>query len=102
MEGRIFDAVGKPLPGASVHLRSRLRLTTNQQAADERVVAFDGGYVLVTDADGRFRTPEELELDREYMLYAHAKGHQVYKTAWTPAQHRALQGLSLPADTPAR
>lgn len=101
LEGRIFDASGKPLLGASVHFRSRLPLTGMSRDADERLVAFDGGFVLITDAGGRFRTPKELELDREYTAYAHAKNHQFFRTGWPPANARVFAVIKLPADVDA-
>ena len=97
MEGRILDATGRPLPGANVHLRSRNRATAIGQVVDEGLVVFEGGFVLVTDADGRFRTPKVLELDREYTAYAHAEGHRFNRTGWTTGVTRSFPDMKLQA-----
>ena len=55
--------------------------------------------MLVTDAEGRFRTPKELELNREYMVSAHANGHQFYRTGRAPAHDGGVFAeIKLPAD----
>jgi hypothetical protein len=100
MEGRVLDASGKPLARANVHLRARNRTTTFGQADDEELVELEGGFVLVTDLEGRFRTPAELELDRAYMAYAHANGHRFNRTGWTTGQSRSFPDMKLQADFP--
>jgi RNA polymerase sigma factor (sigma-70 family) len=100
MEGRVLDASGKPLGRANVHLRTRNRTTTFGQANDEELVELEGGFVLVTDLEGRFRTPAELELDRAYMAYAHANGHRFNRTGWTTGQSRSFPDMKLQADFP--
>jgi hypothetical protein len=98
MEGRVLDASGQPLAGANVHLRVRNRTTAFALAEEEELVELEGGFVLVTDVEGRFRTPAELELDRAYMAYAHANGHRFDRTGWTTGQSRSFPDMKLEAD----
>jgi hypothetical protein len=97
MEGRILDGSGRALPGASVHLRYRRRATQIGQADEEGLVLFERGFVLVTDVQGRYRTPEELELDREYTAYAHAEGYHFNRTGWTTCLTGSFPALKLQA-----
>jgi RNA polymerase sigma factor (sigma-70 family) len=95
MGGRILDASGRPLPGANVHLRSRNRGPAIGQNLEEGLVVFEGGFVLVTDADGRFQTPKELEPSREYTAYANAKGYGFNRTGWTTTLTQAFPDMKL-------
>ena len=99
MAGRVLDKTGRPIAGASVHLRARPRPTPFEPIRDERTVEFDGGPVLVTDAEGRFRTPRELEPTREYVAYASADGYRVNRTRLTPAETGSFPDLTLEADS---
>src|SRR5262249_55023489 len=72
LSGRVVDPAGHPIAGASVHLRSRR--TTDPNERDE-LVEFVAGAILLTDAQGRFRTPTELSPNFHYMAYASAPNH---------------------------
>ena len=81
--GRILDPAERPIAGASVHLRRRPRSQAGILVGDDEPVTFDDGAMLVTDADGRFRTPPELDRDAEYSGFASAPGYLTSQTPWT-------------------
>ena len=95
MVGRVLDKTGRPITGSNVHLRARRHPWPIERAEEEWLVAFDGGFVLVTDTDGRFRTPRELEPDRQYVAYASAEGYQYNRTGLTLAGSRSFPDLTL-------
>ncbi len=101
LEGRVLDPAGRPVAGANVHLRSPRRNTPYGPIVGSDLVAFEGGYVLVTDASGRFRTPKELNPDGEYAAFASAAGLRSYRTMWVRGRGRSLPDLVLPAETEA-
>ena len=75
--GRVVDPAGRPIARASVHLRSRRSIDPNER---DELVEFAAGATLLTDAQGRFRTPEELSPDFHYMAYASAPNHRYTRT----------------------
>jgi RNA polymerase sigma factor (sigma-70 family) len=101
MGGRVLDSAGRPLPGANVHLRARpsSHLPSIEPFGPERLVAFEQGFVFVTDREGRFHTPMELEPDRQYVAYASAEGYQTNRTGLTLAQTGTFADLTLRAHT---
>ena len=97
MVGRVLDKTGRPIAGASVHLRARPGPTRIDPTGQEGLVEFDGGFVLVTDLEGRFHTPKELEPEREYVAYASAEGYQNNRTRLTKGESRSFPDLTLEA-----
>ena len=53
--------------------------------------------MLVTDLEGRFHTPKELEPNREYVAYAGAEGYQNNRTRLTKGEARSFPDLTLEA-----
>jgi hypothetical protein len=96
LEGRVIDPTGRPVAGADVHLRSRERAAPNGPVLGYETIEFENGYVLVTDADGRFRTPKELDPDGEYAAYASAPGFDDNRPIWTRGQAGSFPNLTLP------
>jgi hypothetical protein len=94
MVGRVLDKTGRPIAGANVHLRAR-RPRPMDPKNPEALVEFEGGFVLVTDLEGRFHTPKELEPNREYVAYASAEGYQNNRTTLTLAETRNFPDLTL-------
>jgi hypothetical protein len=102
MQGQVVDSAGRPIARANVHLRSREPQAAARGGNENELVVFEGGFVLVTDANGQFQTPKELDPDRDYIAYAQADGYQFYRTQWTSASIRSFTGLTLPADAESR
>ena len=95
--GRVVDPAGRPIAGANVHLRSRRSIDPNER---DELVEFAAGAILLTDAQGRFRTPEELSPDFHYMAYASAPNHRYTRTtAWMQGDRRSLGDLILQPQT---
>jgi hypothetical protein len=95
LEGRVLDPAGRPVAGAGVHLRSRQRANPGGPVTDEKLVEFECGSVLTADAEGRFRTPEELEPDGEYAAYASAPGFLTSRIIWTAGRSSSYQVIRL-------
>ena len=58
IEGRVVDSAGEPLAGAEVRIWQHVRGPDGRLA--DRRVDFNGGDVLLTDAEGRFVSPDVL------------------------------------------
>jgi RNA polymerase sigma factor (sigma-70 family) len=94
LKGRILDPAGRPIAGASVHLRRRSRPQAGDLWDDEPVT-FDGGDILMSDTDGRFRTPPELDRDAEYSGFASAPGYLTSQTPWTIGEADGFEVIRL-------
>ncbi len=104
IEGRVLDPTGRPVAGALVHLRSSRRDVPHGPIKGSEQVAFEGGTILVADAEGRFRTPPGLDSDGEYAAYASAVGYRSSRTYWTRGGLKVFTGLTLQpeAEAPAK
>jgi RNA polymerase sigma factor (sigma-70 family) len=80
--GQVLDQAGRAIAGASVHLRSR-RKSFTAGAIEDVPVTFEHEAVLTADAEGRFRTPRELDPNDEYAAFASAPGYVASRTVWT-------------------
>ena len=83
LAGLVLDPAGRPIGGASVHLRARQRAFLQGVPNGDELVVFEGGAMLVADASGRFRTPDELDQGVEYAAYVSAPGFLTSRTQWT-------------------
>ena len=83
LAGLVLDPAGRPVGGASVHLRARQRAFVQGLPSGDDLVAFEGGAMVVADASGKFRTPDELDQGVEYAAYASAPGFLTSRTRWT-------------------
>jgi RNA polymerase sigma factor (sigma-70 family) len=101
LEGRVLDPAGRPVVRAYVHLRSPRRNGPYGPITGSEQVEFEGGSILVTDADGRFRTPKELNSDVEYAAYASAAGFRSSRTYWTRGGLRVFTDMKLQPETEA-
>jgi protocatechuate 3,4-dioxygenase beta subunit len=97
LSGRVVDEQGRPLAGARVHLRELRRYESGQVEGDDLVV-FERGPILVTDAEGRFTTPAELDRAGEYAAYAESPGLRPARTPWTAAAEGVFPELALVAE----
>jgi hypothetical protein len=95
LEGRVLDPAGRPVAGAFVHVRSARRDVPGGPIKGSELVAFEGGSILVADADGRFRTPPGLDSNAEYAAYASAPGYRSSRTYWTRGGAKVFPGLVL-------
>ena len=94
MVGRVLSADGTPLSRAQVHLRAQKRYPTGQVQGDD-LVDFEGRYILLTDGEGKFRTPKQLSPKSEYAAFAATEGFQPDRTAWTAASSGTFPDLTL-------
>ncbi|HVA46877.1 MAG TPA: carboxypeptidase-like regulatory domain-containing protein [Pirellulales bacterium] len=101
IEGRVVDSAGKPLAGAEVRVWQKLRGPDGRFA--DRPVEFDGGDVLLTDAEGRFVSPDVLAAGNAQIV-AEAGGMLAGRSGWikvakdavaTKAPDITLKGLRL-------
>ncbi|HVA46875.1 MAG TPA: carboxypeptidase-like regulatory domain-containing protein [Pirellulales bacterium] len=80
IEGRVVDSAGKPLAGAEVRIWQKLRAPDGRFA--DRPVEFDGGDVLLTDADGRFVSPDVLAGEAFARIVIEADGMLAGRSGW--------------------
>jgi hypothetical protein len=81
LAGRVVDAAGRPIEGASVRIGSRTR-TTKGQVWRRDPARFDDRDDLGTDAEGRFRTPYGLPREVEYQAQVRIAGRLPGQTEW--------------------
>ncbi|MGP0063617.1 MAG: carboxypeptidase regulatory-like domain-containing protein [Isosphaeraceae bacterium] len=72
--GRVVDADGKPIAGASVRIRRQVRTKVGRAIIVEPIAAEDGSVVLRTDAEGRYRTRRRFPARASYQVEASAPG----------------------------
>ncbi len=94
LAGRVVDTEGHPVAGAQVHLRAQSRYPTGQIRGDE-LVEFESGPILVTDDEGRFRTPRQLDVQGEYAAFASADRLRPDRTPWTSGAAQTFPDLTL-------
>jgi hypothetical protein len=80
IEGRVVDAAGQPLTGAEVRIWQKVRGPTGRFA--DRPVEFEGGDVLLTDAKGRFVSPDVLVAGARAQVVAEARGMLAGRSGW--------------------
>jgi hypothetical protein len=86
VSGRVVDPDGRPLADAIVRLESRKRGPEDFEVEAGRVVFdADGGDTVLSDPDGRFRTPRLLRPDLEYRARVEAEGRILSWTEWIAA-----------------
>lgn len=100
LQGRVLDAAGRPIKGAAVRIRSQKRVAPGGQVRGNEPVPFEGIAVLLTDADGRFQTPKDLDVDGEYAAYVSAEGRASARTAWIMGYDKIFPDLTVPAEPP--
>lgn len=93
LDGHVFDPDGRPIAGAWVHLR--IQISDRGQVLGDELVEFNDGPFLKTNANGRFRTPLRLDVDRVYAAFATAEGYQPAQTPWIPATDGTFPDLTL-------
>jgi RNA polymerase sigma factor (sigma-70 family) len=81
LAGRVRDAGGRPVAGARIEVLGRPWLP-KPNVGTARTIAFEGGAIVRTDANGRFQTPRELEPDGEYRVVVNAEGFQTEQSSW--------------------
>ena len=95
MAGRVVDSRGERVAGARVRLRVQYRMPPMQPRSYP--VEIRGASVILTRADGWFRTPPVLDPALEYAAIVEADGFEPSRTAWTAAGARTFPGLVLRA-----
>jgi RNA polymerase sigma factor (sigma-70 family) len=93
--GRVADPAGRPVAGAHVHLRTRRHRGPGVPALGDKLVALEGGTVLIADDFGRFQTRRELDPDSEYAAYATAPGYLTSRTLWIAGHSGSFPVISL-------
>ncbi len=99
--GCVLDRAGRPVAGAYVHVRSPRRSSPYGPITGSEPVEFEGGSILMTDAEGRFQTPRELDSDVEYAAYASAVGYRSSRTYWTRGGLKVFTAMKLQSETEA-
>jgi hypothetical protein len=82
LAGRVVDAAGRPIEGASVRISWSRTRNAQGRVWRRDPVRFDGPEDLVTDAEGRFRTPYGLPRDVEYQAQVRGAGRLPGQTEW--------------------
>ncbi len=78
--GRVLDGDGRPLAGATVRVQVR---PPNQPMMQQNApFAFEGGQEVRTDADGRFRTPDQVPTRHDYQVDVRAPGFDPATSRW--------------------
>ncbi len=95
LTGRVVDINGRPIAGATVHLRAEKTYPSGAQVMGDDLVDFDGPDVLTVDALGWYRTPHELDREGHYAAYAAADGYQAERTSWFAGGSSTLPDLIL-------
>jgi hypothetical protein len=80
IEGRVVDTAGKPLAGAEVRVWQKHRGLDGRFA--DRPVEFNGSDVLLTDAEGRFVSPDVLVAVTLAQIVAEAGGMLAGRSGW--------------------
>jgi protocatechuate 3,4-dioxygenase beta subunit len=83
LEGRVIDAAGQPIDAAVARISATDR-QFDRWIIDLGYVLFDGTDRIITDADGRFRTPPSLRPSLTYSLQVAAPG-------MSPTQTEAIE-----------
>ena len=97
-KGRVVDAHGQPIAGASVRIWAVSR-SPGGSIETTTLLRFDGSDEWKTDADGRFRVDCRLRRDREYRAVASAEGYLPARSGSLrpgPAETSAFADLVLP------
>lgn len=79
LEGRVVDSAGKPLAGAEVRVWQKVRGPDGRLA--DRPVEFNGSDLLLTDAEGRFVSPDVL-VAAPTLVVAEAPGMLAGRSGW--------------------
>jgi hypothetical protein len=81
VQGRVVDSSGRPIAAAEVRLWQKLPQPDGQGISNQPV-KFDDGDVLLTDADGRFATPDVLVDEAFARIVAEAGGMLAGRSGW--------------------
>ncbi len=85
LSGRVVDGAGKPVVGVQIQIWTRSWLRTNNSGFEvhrPHLQTLDGDANLLTDADGRYRTPPELFPGNDYAVEAIMPGMQSNRSNW--------------------
>ena len=102
LDGRVVDPNGKPIAGTHVHLRHTTEYVgpgKNQVSKDE-LVDFSGVVILLTDADGRYRTPRQLDPETSYEAFASLPGFVTAHTDWIKGNAGSFADVTLVPESP--
>src|SRR5262249_15708855 len=95
LKGQVPDPVGRPIAGASVHLRAGERAGLGAVGTRDEPVAVGDGPMLVPAAHGGLRTPPDRDGDRQYGAFAAAPGYLTSRTLWTAGHAGAFEVIRL-------
>ncbi|HEX7447156.1 MAG TPA: carboxypeptidase-like regulatory domain-containing protein [Pirellulales bacterium] len=93
IEGRIVDSAGKPIAGAEVRIWQKLRGPDGRLV--DQSVELGGSDVLLTDAEGRFVSPDVLAAGAPTQIVAEGGGMLAGRTGWIPIARDAT-ALNVP------
>ncbi|HEX7446364.1 MAG TPA: carboxypeptidase-like regulatory domain-containing protein [Pirellulales bacterium] len=82
--GRVVDGDGRPLANAEVRIWQKLPGPENQRVSDQpvRYAEGEGGDVLLTDANGRFETPDVVAPEAFARVFVDAEGMLTARGDW--------------------
>ncbi|HVC93805.1 MAG TPA: carboxypeptidase-like regulatory domain-containing protein [Pirellulales bacterium] len=80
IEGRVVNSAGEPLAGAEVRIWQKLEGLDGRFV--DRSVEFDGSDMLLTDAEGRFVSPDVLNVEAYTQIVAEARGMLAGRSGW--------------------
>lgn len=80
IEGRVVDSDGKPLARAEVRMWQKIRGAAGRST--DRQVEFNGREALLTDADGRFVSPNVLVSGLPALIVAEQTGMVAGRSGW--------------------
>ncbi|TWU67203.1 carboxypeptidase-like regulatory domain-containing protein [Crateriforma conspicua] len=91
--GRVVDALERPVKNARVQVRVRHDVQPENIRGRSSLAhpLFEQQAFLLTDADGRFRSPTTLDWDQPISLSVRTPGKRTFNTYWINAKSKAKQ-----------
>lgn len=89
--GRVTDGDGRPVAGAEVRIWQKMAGQKDQTIIDQpvRFADGDGGEVMLTDADGRFETPDVVAPEAFARVFVDADGMLTARGDWIEIRPQA-------------
>lgn len=81
LTGRVVDSAGRPVAGAEVRIWQKLPAVDGRGVSDQPV-EFDGVDTLITDAEGKFTSPDVLMGEAMARMVVEAHGTLAERSGW--------------------